>query len=748
MFPSERLRRWLRRLAAPLLVVIICAGFYWKLGFSGQYVWFDHPDMAYIQIPRLQFIARELHAGRFPLWAPDQWLGQPLLGQTQPGPIYPLNLLVCRLPLKEGYLDPRLLNWYYVFVRALAALSLYALCRYLRRSRAASVLAGCAFAFGGFLGSIPWLDVANGAVWTPVIALFFLRAVRAARPYRDAALCGLMLGFAWLSGHHEIPLLVSYALAAGWAFAIWRTRARVLLPALLCFVVAALIGAAQLLPTAEYARLSKRWVGMPDGISWNEPIAYTVFTTYSLPVSGVLDAVVRAPARHADSTPFQGVVIVSLALLAIAAGWRRLPVRWMTALAAGALVYAFGAFTPVQGLLYSWAPLLDKARIPVRAIHLLNFALAVLAAYGFDRLLAPPRVPVQRWRRALLLIAAAVGAAWLLRPGVDDAIVTAGISALLLAVLVIAWQRAAISRPVFLSAAIFLSLAELYPAATERFASRHDPAANKFVRSLTEHHDVAAFLRSAPRPLRVTVNDRDIPANFGDWHGLPVLEGYAAGVSSNVLRIGRHTVAGQRLYGVTHHVGRAAAHPHQVELFSADSGVKVFSNPGAQPRAWVVHRTESVRQEGQLDARLADPSFDPSRTALLYRVPPPALEPCESPPVQFLSGAPNRIRLRARLNCRGLLVLADTYYPGWKARAGDREVPVLEVFGALRGVVLDQGDHTVEFVFRPASVYLGFAFFGAGLLLTLLLALQRSRRSARGVTPHATPRRTDWKAGD
>jgi hypothetical protein len=723
MRPLSRLGRWI---AGPALLAAICAGFYWKLAFTGEYVWFDHPDMAYIQIPRLQFIATEMHAGRIPLWAPNQWAGQPVIGQTQPGAFYPLNLLLCRLPLKDGYLDWRLLNWYYIVVRVIAALAAYALCRHLRRSRAASILAACAFAFGGFLGSIPWLDVANGAVWAPVIALFFLRAVRGSRPYGEAALCGLALGMAWLSGHHEIPVLVSYALAAGWAFAVWRTGAGALRPALLCFGVAGLVAAAQLLPTAEYARLSKRWVGMSDGIGWNESIAYTVYTVYSVPPRGLLDIAFFSPARHADSTPFQGVVIVSLALLAVARGWRLRPVRWMTALAAAAIIYALGAFTPIQGLLYSWAPLLDKARIPARAIHLLNFALAVLAAYGFDRLLSLSLPRIRAWRRGLLIAAAGVAAAWVLRPELDNGIIVAGLTALLLAVLVTAWRRNALSRSVFISSVLFLSLAELYPAATRGFASRNDPQANKFVRALTENHDVAAFLRAAPGPRRATVNDQDIPTNFGDWHGIPVLEGYFAGVSSNLLRIPRHTAEGQRLLAVTHHVGRAPAHPGQVELFRGAGGVKVFANPGAQPRAWVVHQTETVGEEWLLGARLVDPAFDPARTALLYQSPPVELEPCESPPVEFAADAPNRVRLRARLNCRGLLVLGDTFYPGWKAIAGGRELPVLEVFGALRGVVLDRGDHAVEFVFRPGSVYLGGALSAAGLALALVVALAQA----------------------
>lgn len=93
--------------------------------------------------------------------------------------MFPLQLL---LPLDgEGYLRPAVLNWCRVTLHLVAALACYALCRDWRRSRIASLLAAVGFGCGG--------------VW--------LR-----RPWASAGLAGFWLGLAWLSGHHEVPLLV------------------------------------------------------------------------------------------------------------------------------------------------------------------------------------------------------------------------------------------------------------------------------------------------------------------------------------------------------------------------------------------------------------------------------------------------------------------------------------------------------------------------------------------------------------
>src|SRR6187549_3777363 len=213
-----------KRFAAPAGLLLLILIFFWKLIFTGEYVWFDHPDMVYIEIPRLQFQAREFHQGHFPLWDPSIWAGQSLIGQTQPGPLFPLNILFLLLPLDGGYIQAKFLNGYWVVLHALAALACYALCREWNRSYGASILAAIGFGCGGFLGTVAWLDVAAGAIFTPLILLYLSRSAEGRQPWRNAALSGLFLGLAWLCGHHEIPLLVSLLAALLWAAAVWSRR--------------------------------------------------------------------------------------------------------------------------------------------------------------------------------------------------------------------------------------------------------------------------------------------------------------------------------------------------------------------------------------------------------------------------------------------------------------------------------------------------------------------------------------------
>jgi hypothetical protein len=70
-------------------LVLLAVGFFWKLTATSEYLWMDDIDLANQVLPWWNYQAQEMHAGRFPLWEPHQWAGQPLIGQTQPGTAYP-----------------------------------------------------------------------------------------------------------------------------------------------------------------------------------------------------------------------------------------------------------------------------------------------------------------------------------------------------------------------------------------------------------------------------------------------------------------------------------------------------------------------------------------------------------------------------------------------------------------------------------------------------------------------------------
>ena len=96
---------WFSAAAWPALLLAIYICFFWKLVLTNQYTWLESPDTANQILPWMQFQAGEWHQGRFPLWDPYLWGGQPLAAQAQPGAFYPPNWLLFLCAASE-WLDP------------------------------------------------------------------------------------------------------------------------------------------------------------------------------------------------------------------------------------------------------------------------------------------------------------------------------------------------------------------------------------------------------------------------------------------------------------------------------------------------------------------------------------------------------------------------------------------------------------------------------------------------------------------
>jgi len=154
------------------------------------------------------------------------------------------------------------------------------------------------------------------------------------------------------------------------------------------------------------------------------------------------------------------------------------------------------------------------------------------------------------------------------------------------------------------------------------------------------------------------------------------------------------------------------------ELAYRDTGsVRVYRNRDVLPRAFVVYRAEIVEGPAQSLARITDSAFDFRRRVVLEEIPAGWTEPAEVPAiassVRFVDYEPNRVQMEVEAAADGLLVLTDTYAPGWKALLDGHPTSLYVADHAFRAVVVPAGIHQVEFVYEPAS-------FWVGMVLSLL----------------------------
>src|SRR5262249_35612490 len=160
---------------------------------------------------------------------------------------------------------------------------------------------------------------------------------------------------------------------------------------------------------------------------------------------------------------------------------------------------------------------------------------------------------------------------------------------------------------------------------------------------------------------RVELDGEDIPYNFGDWYGIDQFGGYLASLTTNLSRVQANTRA-RMMYAVNYHVGAKPSRGDQVEVFMSRSGLKVYRNPSAFPRAWAVHEALAIKRDDQIGTLLDSNRFDPHRQTFV-KGSAPQLEKCEAPEtLKLVERQPARLLLEADLKCRAMVIDSDTFF--------------------------------------------------------------------------------------
>jgi len=732
----------------PLVVLaLFTVAFYWKLTLTdNQFTFYESPDLAYQVLPWYQFQARAMRSGVFPLWDPYQWSGQSLIGQMQPGTAFPLNWPLFLAPLKNGYIQLVWVHWHFVVIHLLAAWFMYWWCREIGASRFAAVVAGSVFSFSGYLGTTPWPQMLHGAMWIPLVFLFFHRALerKGREGWVNAGWCGGAAGLALLSGHHQAPMYILLAWGGVGVYEAWarrgeRWRVAGLMAAVA--VMALLVGAFQLLPAWEYGRHAYRWIDMPQPVRMQDTVSY--FAQYNLGIFPLSFLGTLFPKAHLTTDPFLGFVCVSLALFAVAAGWERRAVRLYAMVALVAAAYTAGYYSLVHGLAYAVTPFLDKARSPGHAIFVFQFAALTLAAQGIDLWFGSRQG--EAWRGRILKGLAATGLlAWALlfwlylnlkfeiNPG--DHVILSSIVAWVLAAVLYGVYRGHLAESAGRWGVALLVLFEMSITSYFFFAHRDDPKRAVYLKKLREPAALMNYLKTQPRPFRFDVSSREeFPANLGDWEGVESSTGYLASVSDRLYDFfGWDWTKATRTLNTVYTIAKAPSRPQQQEVFADATGWKIYQNQDALPRVWMLHQARQAPDWQQAGQMFRAAGFDPRQETILVGEAAPALDGCATPGEAGLNWhGLHRMQAWTSAPCAGMLIFAEPYFPGWEARVDGRPARILAAFGTLRGVAVPAGNHTVELRYRPRTVYGGAALSALGVLICAGLALARRRWASR-----------------
>ena len=162
------------------------------------------------------------------------------------------------------------------------------------------------------------------------------------------------------------------------------------------------------------------------------------------------------------------------------------------------------------------------------------------------------------------------------------------------------------------------------------------------------------------------------------------------------------------------------------QLVHESGKTRVYLNDGFFPRAYIVPTALPATNEAEALA-LVQQQAD-SLTELVV------LETDGKEPPQWQTAVTsasevavtrydlNEVVLEAVSDDAGFVVLADAYYPGWRATIDGEETPVYRANSVVRAVYVPEGSHTITFSFLPGDFVWGTAVSGLALLLAMGVA--------------------------
>jgi hypothetical protein len=667
-------------------------------------------DTATAFFPWYSFLGEQLRSGHIPVWNPHTFAGAPFAADPESGWMYLPAMAAFSLLALDAAVRASLL-----FNVLLAALSTFALARALRINHYGAVLAATVYAHSGFFEghNVCCYAYADVAAWLP-LALLGAECAMRAEAWRArllwASVSGLALSqilAAWIGqGAYYATLVVgSYVVVRS----VTQRRERWAQAAATVAILALWAGslaAAGLLPRLEYNAVSNLPGGYPSA---DVSLRATTWNDWGIIANP--NRLLLEPGFEYIGLP---VVLLALAAIPVVLSKRRpLMLGFFAGLGLVVLLLARAEPTPLHAL-FSLLPGFERihARSPERAMIAFYLAPAILSGATLSWLTCL----VRRWRVA----ATTVGV---------------GIVALVSLDLHQAWlaqaEQALAGQADYQFVRVDLA-SYLAPTPGAEFLMNKSDAEFRYF-------GYAGHVFGGPMPYTLRWTDPSIAAlevnNRALLTGLDDIQGY------NPVHIARYDdlISGLNGSGQNYHhadvfesgfdsplldvlnvryiiLPSAPAsdevlprYARSLQLVYRDDAVEILENPTALPRAWLVHAAvQSTLGEADVDLR---------NTAILDQPPPPLRPPdaASAEHVEILDSTPDARRFNVVATAPGLLVASEVAYPAWRAYVDGAPSPMYVVDGALRGIPVSEGTHSVEMRYESAAL-------AAGLALTLTAA--------------------------
>lgn len=139
--------------------------------------------------------------------------------------------------------------------------------------------------------------------------------------------------------------------------------------------------------------------------------------------------------------------------------------------------------------------------------------------------------------------------------------------------------------------------------------------------------------------------------------------------------------------------------------------VNIYENPEAFPRAFVAQRVKYASSFKEAQDLVRELGFDLRHTAVLEEALPAGytseMHHADRSTALIKQYSPRKVVIEVHMDSPGILVLSDLYYPGWKVYIDGKPAKLYRVDGIIRGVFVQEGEHTIVFHYFPMSFKYG-----------------------------------------
>ena len=757
------------------LMLVIITVLFEPVIFGGKI--FSSPDSLSPKAVGMALNDLSVETDEFPLWQPWVFSGMPSAEAfTNLSKLYFPEYL-----FKLFFLPGMLIQLFHLLFAGIGG---FLLLRHLKCSDWASGLGAIAFMLTPYMVTMVVFGHGSqmmSAAYIPWVFWLTVRLYQNAN-FWDTGWLAVLLGFQLQRGHAQIAYY-TWMLIGAYSLLMLITGLRNLNEKAInirkgfgYFILACLIGVGIsliiFLPAMEYTPFSIRGGSASGGADYNYATGWSFhpkeIMTFFIPSAfGFGGQPYWGYMPFTDYPNYMGIIILLLAMIGLI--HKRELIHWffiVTSLLA--LFISFGKhFSLVYDLFFNIFPYFNKFRVPHMILILLQFNVAVLAAFGLDKIVALKAEIIPKWFWGF---AGAVGLAFvgmvLIGSGVESAvrgsfsppmmqdpraaqalnnlrwslwredvwlmILLSGV----FMVMIWFWIKRKVSKRVIVSIIVASAILDIGIVnhkiiQPSRASGRGSQLISKRVMDrFFQVDEIVQFLLADKSIYRIY----PVGGLFGESRfaafGLESIGGYhpaklkryntflaktgnAAAIPVLRMMNVKYLISPQKI----NHPELSLVKSGAIKSTRGDLPIEVYEVNNTLPRAWFVNKTEIVLEEDVWN-KIIQPDFDPHKIAYVPNEVSVSSEGQVS--ITHFKKSIHRITMSTESDGNHLLVLSEVYYPlRWKAKIDGEETQTHIVNGILRGVVVPTGKHTIEFIYDKSAFNKGLTISFVSFVLAL-----------------------------